>query len=203
MGIEVGSIDDALPGDPAGVRRTRQSVAIYLGDNKMVHAAVGEVVKVERSTARSHDPASWTPSDRPGPRGPSLDADRSFGPESCGRCSWKRAIAGTSIRRSWPLSPRSSRTSTPMPSVHAGAVGLMQFMPATAAGLGVDPTDPASSIDGAAQYLRQNLDQFGSISLALYRPTPDPGMSPVRRHPVRRNPTLRPSSQAIWSANAA
>jgi soluble lytic murein transglycosylase-like protein len=49
----------------------------------------------------------------------------------------------------------------------AGAVGLMQFMPSTAAGLGVDPRDPSSSINGAAKYLAGLQGQFGSLPLAL------------------------------------
>jgi hypothetical protein len=57
----------------------------------------------------------------------------------------------------------------------AGAQGLMQFMPATAAGLGVDTSDPASSIDGAARYLSQLTEQFGSTDLALAAYNAGPG----------------------------
>lgn len=50
----------------------------------------------------------------------------------------------------------------------AGAEGMMQIMPSTAAGLGVDPMDPAQAINGAAQILAGNLRQFGgSVPLAL------------------------------------
>lgn len=43
----------------------------------------------------------------------------------------------------------------------AGAVGLMQFMPATAKEMGINPLDPVESVFGAAAYLRQSLDKFG------------------------------------------
>jgi hypothetical protein len=57
----------------------------------------------------------------------------------------------------------------------AGAEGLMQFMPSTARGLGVNPSDPASSINGAARYLSGLQGQFGSTSLALAAYNAGPG----------------------------
>lgn len=42
----------------------------------------------------------------------------------------------------------------------AGAVGLMQLMPATAAAIGVNPYDPLGNVIGGASYLRTMLDDF-------------------------------------------
>lgn len=50
---------------------------------------------------------------------------------------------------------------------HSGAIGIAQFMPKTAESEGVNPTDPASSIDGMAKLLSQYQAEFGSESLAL------------------------------------
>jgi soluble lytic murein transglycosylase-like protein len=49
----------------------------------------------------------------------------------------------------------------------ADARGMMQFLPSTAAGMGVDPYDPRSAIDGAARYLRAGFDRFGSWDMAV------------------------------------
>ena len=59
----------------------------------------------------------------------------------------------------------------------AGARGLTQLMPGTAAGLGVsDPLDPAQALDGGAKYLRQQLDAFdGDVARALAAYNAGPG----------------------------
>lgn len=48
-----------------------------------------------------------------------------------------------------------------------GAIGLTQLMPGTARELGVDPRDPAANLDAGARYLRQQIDRFGNLPLAL------------------------------------
>ena len=48
-----------------------------------------------------------------------------------------------------------------------GAVGIMQFMPATAADLGVDPTDPVASIRAAGRYLRWLKNTLGTWPKAI------------------------------------
>ena len=51
----------------------------------------------------------------------------------------------------------------------AGAIGIMQLMPATAESLGVsDPYDARGNIMGGAKYIRQMLDRYdGDVTLAL------------------------------------
>lgn len=50
---------------------------------------------------------------------------------------------------------------------HAGAIGLAQLMPDTAAQLGVNPTDPAQNLEGGARYLAMQYRKFGNWRLAL------------------------------------
>lgn len=49
----------------------------------------------------------------------------------------------------------------------AGALGIAQFMPATAKQFGINPLDPWASIDAAGRYLKQLYSQFGRWDKAL------------------------------------
>lgn len=49
----------------------------------------------------------------------------------------------------------------------AGAIGIMQLMPGTAASLGVDPYDPRQNIMGGAKYIAGNIEQFKSCANGL------------------------------------
>jgi soluble lytic murein transglycosylase-like protein len=61
----------------------------------------------------------------------------------------------------------------------AGAVGIAQFMPSTAEGIGIDPFDPFDAIDGAAQLLADYVRTYDArypdpyaVALAAYNAGP-------------------------------
>ncbi len=189
MGVPVDSIDQALPGDILTFGHPVTHVALYVGDGKMLHAPKrGEVVKVEaidrpigsiRRIITPTDSAGPTPGgDTPAvsvaaPSAPTQPPSPSPAWQAGPAEQRYQALFADAGRR-WNVDPKllaaiaqAESGFDPNAKSPAGAQGLMQFMPATAAELGVDPWDPASAIDGAARYLRTSLDRFGSTELAV------------------------------------
>lgn len=57
----------------------------------------------------------------------------------------------------------------------SGEVGLMQLMPSTAAGLGVNPYDWKQNIEGGVSYLAGLINRFGSWDMGLAAYNAGPG----------------------------
>ena len=94
----------------------------------------------------------------------------------------------------------------PMALSPAGAAGLAQLMPATARELGVkNRHDPIASIDGGARYLRDMLNRFEAVHLALAAYNAGPG-AVSRARGIPRNgetPQYVRTVLSRWSAIGA
>ncbi|MDA8291441.1 MAG: NlpC/P60 family protein [Actinomycetota bacterium] len=170
-GTAVPSLAQAQPGDLvfyAGSDGTPSSpghVGIYLGNGEMIDAPqtgstvqvqpVGTPVAIRRVlpvTPTTLPSAATSPASVPGTYAPLFQAAAArYGVP----VSLLEAVA--QVESGYNPSAVSS----------AGAEGLMQIMPQTAAGLGVDPFDPSQAIGAAAQLLSGYLSQYGSTALAL------------------------------------
>jgi cell wall-associated NlpC family hydrolase len=177
IGTEVPTLDQARPGDLIAFGKpVVDHIAIYLGDGKIMQAPhTGDVVRV--TPIARHDIASIrrvTGSDAVGPaRGPVTDSNAGQGVGPLRDDIPYRAEFAAAAQK-YGLDPavlagvakvESGFNSTAVS--RAGATGLMQFMPSTAAGMGIDPSDPTQAIDGAGRYLSAQLARFGSLDLAL------------------------------------
>ncbi len=181
-GQAVASLADARPGDlvffdHSSSRAGIDHVGVYVGEGRMIAAPqAGEVVKVQ-------DVGSPTLIRRVLPQ-PTAAAATASGGALAGvpyADLFTRAGARYGVDASLLAAVASQESSFNASAVSpAGAQGLMQVMPATAKGLGVNPLDPTSAIDGAARYLGDLREQFGSTELALAAYNAGPGT--VSRH---------------------
>jgi hypothetical protein len=167
-GTPVPDLASAKPGDLVAFGDPVDHIGIYLGHGRMIVSPhTGDVVKVQDV------PSDWTAIRRVLHDAPSTSGLAGTSPyaslfETAGaRHGISPAILAAVARAESGNDPRAVS--------HAGAQGLMQLMPATARGLGVDAFDPAQAVDGAARLLAGHLQKFGSLPLALAAYNAGPG----------------------------
>ncbi len=164
-GRPVASLDQAQPGDLmffdySAARPGVDHVGIYIGDGQMIAAPQeGESVQIQSvgkpTLIRRILPDQTTSADAGLAGVPYANLFAQAGSKYGVDPSLLAAVASQ------------ESGFNPQAVSPAGAQGLMQFMPSTAASLGVNPLDPASAVDGAARYLSSLTQQFGSTQLAL------------------------------------
>ena len=196
-GTAVPDLAHARPGDLLAFGSPVDHIGIYAGNNQMVVAPragkdvmVQDVYRTPTAIRRIGDPGGVTASSGAsfsaasvGPTTTGASGTTSF--DAAAAAPWvpaqlRSVFAAAAARHGVPVQllagvARAESGFDASAVSPAGAVGLMQLMPATARGLGVDPRDPAQAVDGAARLLASHLDRFGSVPLALAAYNAGPG----------------------------
>jgi peptidoglycan DL-endopeptidase CwlO len=196
------SAAEAKPGDLVFFHNPATHVGIYLGDGKMLDAPNSRsVVRIEKLWSgvsgfrRVLPDSAFSASGTAAVRAASSSGVASATSSSASALAAKLPAAGKQYAGAivaaanksgvnpallgalvWTESGFNSRAVSP-----AGAKGLVQLMPATARGLGVDPMNPTQALEGGARYLKQQLNLFGGrtdLALAAY----NAGPSAVRKY---------------------
>jgi len=187
VGTAVPSLAQARPGDLVCFGTPADHIGIYIGDHKMIVAPKsGDVVKVQDvyrtpSTIRRVLPDSAPVIDVASPGGPTgATAGAASGALAAAPAAYRSlfedagrryGVAPGLLAAVAKVESGFSRTAVS----GAGACGMMQLMPGTARGLGIDPMDPAQAVDGAARLLARHLRTYGSVPLALAAYNAGPG----------------------------
>jgi peptidoglycan DL-endopeptidase CwlO len=195
VGTAVPSLAQAQPGDILAFGEPAHHVAIYLGNDMMIAAPEpGDKVKIQSvyetpASIRRVIPATG-PAGISGLGSAGISGLGSAGISGLGAPTAQLPVSGLSqyagvfsqneARYQLPQGLLAAVAQTesggnPAAVSPAGAQGLMQLMPATAHGLGVNPWEPAQAVQGAAQLLSRYLHNFGSVPLALAAYNAGPG----------------------------
>ncbi len=154
VGVRVPSLAQATPGDLVFYGQPAYHVGIYLGNGLMVNAPeAGQTVSIA-------------------PVGSPTEIRNVTASASSGQGGLAPVFAQAAAAYNLPPSLLPAVASVesgmnPQAVSSAGAEGLMQIMPQTAQGLGIDPFNPVQAIYGAAKLLSEKLSAFGSVPLAL------------------------------------
>lgn len=172
VGTPVASLADAQPGDLLFFGQPAYHVAIYLGNNQLIEAP--EPGKTVHITDVYQTPTSIRRVVSAGGTGDGLSGSQltaaglnssvaAYAPQFAAAEAQYGLPRGLLAAVAQQESGGNANAVSP-----AGAQGLMQLMPATAAGAGVNAFDPSQAISAAAKILHQNLTRFGnSVPLAL------------------------------------
>ena len=175
-GQPVASLADAKPGDILAFGSPVHHVGIYLGDNQMIAAPhTGDQVKIQKVYEQPAairrvvtDAAAVAAQNLAAVRPAALQGTGGLDGVPYGDLFVK---AGTKYGVSPKLLAAVAKVESgydPHAVSGVGARGLMQLMPSTAKGLGVDDAfDPEQAILGGAKLLAHNLREFKSLPLAL------------------------------------
>jgi hypothetical protein len=178
-GTKVDGLANAKAGDILAFDSPVDHVAIYLGNNKMIAAPKpGDHVKIEsvyetpthirRIAGTSAAAGATTTAATAAVRPASLQSSGSLAGVPYADMFVK---AGAKYGVSPKLLAAVAKVESgynPKAVSKVGAQGLMQLMPATARGLGVDNAfDPQQAINGAAKLLSSHMKEFKSLPLAL------------------------------------
>jgi peptidoglycan DL-endopeptidase CwlO len=173
VGTAVPGLAQAQPGDILTFGDPAYHVAIYLGNNSMIAAPEpGDHVKIQSvyQTPTSIRRLTGTLGSAPGSVPPAEAGVAQYGALFAQNEQAYRLPAGLLAAVAQTESGGNAGAVSP-----AGAQGLMQLMPGTASGLGVNPWDPAQAVRGAAQLLSGYLNRYGSVPLALAAYNAGPG----------------------------
>ena len=177
QGIAVPSLAQAEPGDLVAFGSPVSHIGIYVGDNKMIVAPhTGDRVKIEdvyttpTAIRRLLPAAGYLPAAAPAVSAGTGAVIRP--PVLSAAVPYAGMFQSAAARYGVPASLLAAVAKVesgynPGAVSKSGAEGLMQIMPGTAGGLGIDPMDPQQAINGAAQLLSRHLKSFGSVDLAL------------------------------------
>jgi hypothetical protein len=174
-GTAVASLDQAKPGDILAFGSPVHHVALYIGDHKMIEAPrpgkdvrVSDVYETPTAIRRVLPDSAVTTT------GASPAGGVSAGTPYASVFSHAAAKYGVPASLLAAVAHQESGYNASAVS-RAGAKGLMQLMPGTAKGLGVDPMNPTQAVDGAARMLKGLINEFGRVDYALAAYNAGPG----------------------------